>query len=166
MHVAPFTPALYRTYHHLGTNEKIGRNCLVLYRVAPPEFSWTDVKKFSRNREPRISKKAKKEVRAINTGNYSSRIKSIRPLRCGRLRVHGLLAVCLNRIVSGLTMILIRLERRCMGSQHGLIFVARFVRNLVLETRSRKFYLLPLNARDLGRKIDLSGFLNFTIKLP
>lgn len=95
MHVAPFTPALYRTYHHLGTNEKIGRNCLVLYRVAPPELSWTDVKKFSRNREPRISKKAKKEVRAINTGNYSSRIKSIRPLRCGRLRVHGLLAVSL-----------------------------------------------------------------------
>lgn len=93
MHVAPFTPALYRTYHHLGTNEKIGRNCLVLYRVAPPELSWTDVKKFSRNREPRISKKAKKEVRAINTGNYSSRIKSIRPL-C-RLRVHGLLAVSL-----------------------------------------------------------------------
>lgn len=96
MHVAPFTPALYRTYHHLGTNEKIGRNCLVLYRVAPPELSWpprTDVKKFSRNREPRISKKAKKEMRAINTGNYSSRIKSIRPL-C-RLRVHGLLAVSL-----------------------------------------------------------------------
>lgn len=93
MHVAPFTPALYRTYHHLGTNEKIGRNCLVLYRVAPPELSWTDVKKFSRNREPRISKKAKKEVRAINTGNYSSRIKSIRPL-C-HLRVHGLLAVSL-----------------------------------------------------------------------
>lgn len=93
MHVAPFTPALYRTYHHLGTNEKIGRNCLVLYRVAPPELSWTDVKKFSRNREPKISKKAKKEVRAINTGNYSSRIKSIRPL-C-RLRVHGLLAVSL-----------------------------------------------------------------------
>lgn len=24
----------HRTYHHLGTNEKIGRNCLVLYRVA------------------------------------------------------------------------------------------------------------------------------------
>lgn len=95
MHVAPFTPALYRTYHHLGTNEKIGRNCLVLYRVAPPELSWTDVKKFSRNREPRISKKAKKKMRAINTGNYSSRIKSIRPLRCGRLRVHGLLAVSL-----------------------------------------------------------------------
>lgn len=93
MHVAPFTPALYRTYHHLGTNEKIGRNCLVLYRVAPPELSWTDVKKFSRNREPRISKKPKKEMRAINTGNYSSRIKSIRPL-C-RLRVHGLLAVSL-----------------------------------------------------------------------
>lgn len=93
MHVAPFTPALYRTYHHLGTNEKIGRNCLVLYRVAPPELSWTDVKKFSRNREPRISKKAKKKMRAINTGNYSSRIKSIRPL-C-RLRVHGLLAVSL-----------------------------------------------------------------------
>lgn len=93
MHVAPFTPALYRTYHHLGTNEKIGRNCLVLYRVALPELSWTDVKKFSRNREPRISKKAKKEMRAINTGNYSSRIKSIRPL-C-RLRVHGLLAVSL-----------------------------------------------------------------------
>lgn len=93
MHVAPFTPALYRTYHHLGTNEKIGRNCLVLYRVAPPELSWpprTDVKKFSRNREPRISKK---KMRAINTGNYSSRIKSIRPL-C-RLRVHGLLAVSL-----------------------------------------------------------------------
>lgn len=84
MHVAPFTPALYRTYHHLGTNEKIGRNCLVLYRVAPPELSWpprTDVKKFSRNREPRISKKAKKEMRAINTGNYSSRIKSIASLR-------------------------------------------------------------------------------------
>lgn len=56
----------------------------------PPELSWTDVKKFSRNREPRISKK---KMRAINTGNYSSRIKSIRPL-C-RLRVHGLLAVSL-----------------------------------------------------------------------
>lgn len=165
MHVAPFTPALYRTYHHLGTNEKIGRNCLVLYRVAPPELSWTDVKKFSRNREPRISKKAKKKMRAINTGNYSSRIKSIRPL-C-RLRVHGLLAVSLLfkpdsiRINNDLD--------SARTSMHGVTTrfnFCCFVRNLVLETRSRKFYLLPLNARDLGRKIDLSGFLNFTIKLP
>lgn len=144
MHVAPFTPALYRTYHHLGTNEKIGRNCLVLYRVAPPELSWTDVKKFSRNREPRISKKAKKEVRAINTGNYSSRIKSIRPLRCGRLRVHGLLAVCLNRIVSGLTMILIRLERRCMGSQSRFNFCCSLCAKSCARNSIEKILLITL----------------------
>lgn len=47
---SPFTPALHRAYHRLGTNEKIGRNCLVLYRV-PDHASFrgerTDVRKFS-----------------------------------------------------------------------------------------------------------------------
>lgn len=60
--------------------------------VWPPLSFRGRMLKNSRGTE-RISKKAKKEVRAINTGNYSSRIKSIRPL-C-RLRVHGLLAVSL-----------------------------------------------------------------------
>lgn len=163
MHVAPFTPALYRTYHHLGTNEKIGRNCLVLYRVAPPELSWTDVKKFSRNREPRISKKAKKKMRAINTGNYSSRIKSIRPL-C-RLRVHGLLAVSLLfkpdsiRINNDLD--------SARTSMHGVTTRFNFCCSLCAKSCARNsIEKILLITRDLGRKIDLSGFLNFTIKLP